>query len=330
MVQPGQSIQAAVNAAPASGAEIDIEPGTYQEAVVVAKQGIQLVGLGGGSDPGVVLQNPGGQATGITVTSKANHFVLRNITVQNFEENGVSLNANGFVLSHVTAVNDGDYGLFPEFSANGLIEYCTATGNADTGIYVGQSHDVVIAHSTAFGNVIGIEVENSAHVQVLSNEAYDNVAGILVDLLPGLTVKTAHDNLVADNSVHDNNHVNFATPGDLASFVPSGTGILILGADRTTVEGNHVTGNQFVGIGVASTTFLASLAGIPVTGIKPNPDQTAVHDNVVQGNGTNSPLPAIPGADLLWDGAGAHNCWSGNVFDTSFWPMSPLPLPSCS
>jgi parallel beta-helix repeat protein len=329
VVQPGQSIQAAVDAAPASGAVIDIEPGTYREALVVAKPDIQLIGLGAGNGQRVVLENPGGQATGITVTSTAQDFVLQDITVRNFDENGVSLKVNGFVLSHVKAANDGEYGLFPEFSANGLIEYCTATGSHDTGIYVGQSHDVVIAHNKAFDNVIGIEIENSSHVQALANESYDNVAGILVDLLPGLRVKVAADNRIAENYVHDNNQANFPTHGDLASFVPTGTGILILGADRTTVEANRVTGNQFVGIGLASTTFLSSLAGIPVTGIEPDPDGTVVHDNVVLGNGSNSPFPTIPGADLLWDGAGEHNCWSGNEFVTSFWPLSPLPLPSC-
>jgi parallel beta-helix repeat protein len=329
LVQPGQSIQAALEAAPATGAVIDIEPGTYLEALMVAKPHIQLVGLQDANGRGVVLQNPGGQSTGITVTSAAHDFVLQNITVRDFDENGVSLQVNRFVLSHVRAVNDGEYGLFPEFSAHGLIEYCTAIGNDDTGIYVGQSRDVVIAHSTAFDNVIGIEVENSSLVQVLANESHDNAAGILVDLLPGLTIKAAAHNLIAGNYVHDNNHVNFASPGDLASFVPTGTGILILGADRTTVEDNLVTGNQFVGVGVASTTFLTSLAGIPVTGIEPNPDGTVVQANVVLGNGGQSPFPTIPGADLLWDGAGKHNCWSANVFETSFWPLSPLPLPTC-
>jgi parallel beta-helix repeat protein len=328
-VQPGQSIQAAVDEAPAKGAVIEIEPGTYSEAIVVAKRNIQLVGLGGGSGPGVVLQNPGGQATGITVTSAAKNFVLQNITVQNFDGNGVSLQADGFVLSHVTATNDGDYGLFPEFSANGLIEFCTASGNDDTGIYIGQSQDVVITQNTAFGNVIGIEVENSSQVQVLNNEAYDNVAGILVDLLPGLSVRNANDSLIAGNYVHDNNHANFAPSDDLAFFVPSGIGIFVLGADQTSVVGNLVTGNQFVGVGVASTTFLTSLAGISVAGIEPNPDGTMIHDNVVSGNGSSSPFTTIPGADLLWDGAGMHNCWSDNTYGTSFWPRSPLPLPSC-
>jgi hypothetical protein len=133
------------------------------------------------------------------------------------------------------------------------------------------------------------------------------------------------DNRIADNYVHNNNHANFASPGDEAALVPSGTGILILGADRTTVADNLVIGNQFVGIGVASTTILTLLGGPPVTGIEPNPDGTVVQDNIVLGNGSKSPLPAIPGADLLWDGTGNHNCWNDNVFETSL----PSSLPSC-
>jgi parallel beta-helix repeat protein len=187
---------------------------------------------------------------------------------------------------------------------------------------------VVIANNTVFQNVNGIEIENSSRVQALANESYDNVAGILVDLLPGLTVTVASDNLLAGNDVHDNNHANFASRDDLASFVPTGTGILVLGADRTTVQGNRVTGNQFVGIALASTTFLTSLAGMPVSGIDPNPDGTIIENNLVLGNGGKSPLPGIPGADLLWDGRGKHNRWIDNVFITSFWPGSPLPLPS--
>jgi parallel beta-helix repeat protein len=330
VVHPGQSIQATVDMAPAGGAVINIEPGTYSQTVSISKRAIQLIGLEDRTGHGVTIENPGGQGTGISVTAAGTGFVLRHLTVQDFSENGVRLSGvNGFVLSHVSALNDGDYGVFPEFSWAGIIEGSTATGNRDTGIYVGQSHDVTIFHNVVSGNVNGIEIENSSRVLALANQCFDNVAGILVDLLPGLSVTSASDNVVAGNNVHDNNHVNFAPPGDLASFEPTGTGILILGADRTTVFGNVVTGNQFTGIALASTTFLASLAGIPVTGIEPNPDSTEVRSNIVLGNGTTSPFPTIPGADLLWDGTGNHNCWTANLFVTSFWPGSPLPLPSC-
>ncbi len=54
--------------------------------------------------------------------------------MRNFGEYGGRLTGvNGFLLFYVTAVKDGDYGLFPEFSSNGVIEYSTASGHRDTG-----------------------------------------------------------------------------------------------------------------------------------------------------------------------------------------------------
>src|SRR6266446_6771764 len=54
IVHTGSSIQAAVTAADA-GSIIQIEPGIYNEAIVVNKPGIQLIG----SADGVIIQNPG-------------------------------------------------------------------------------------------------------------------------------------------------------------------------------------------------------------------------------------------------------------------------------
>jgi parallel beta-helix repeat protein len=327
VVHKGGSIQAVVDSAQ-PGAVIDIEAGHYAQAVTVATPGIQLIGLQDSQGHGVVIENPGNLANGITVT--ASGFILKNVTVKGFEENGVLLTGVlGFTLSHVTALDNGEYGLFPVFCSRGLIEYCLARGHADTGIYVGQSTDVVVSHSQAFDNVNGIEVENSSRVQVIANESGHNVVGILVVLLPGLQVTVSLNNQVIGNYVHDNNHVNFASPGDITALEPSGTGILVIGADHTTVENNVVTNNNFIGIGVASTTLLTQLAGITFTDIEPNPDGTQVENNVVTGNGQRpSPIPDIvpTGADLLWDGSGKNNCWSDNVFVTVF---SPIPLPVC-
>jgi hypothetical protein len=77
-VRPGESIQAAVDAAD-PGDPIAIRAGTYHEAgrpcptdashtcaVVVTKDDIQLRGLGGKATP-VVIENPGGQDQGIAI-----------------------------------------------------------------------------------------------------------------------------------------------------------------------------------------------------------------------------------------------------------------------
>lgn len=323
VVHAGGSIQAAVDAA-APGAVIRIEPGTYAEAITVHTAGIKLIGAAG-----VVIANPGGAENGITVGVGGDGFALVNVAVRGFEENGVLVaGVDGFVLSGVTAEDDGEYGLFPVHSSNGVIDNCRASGHSDTGIYVGQSRHVVVRRSIAFANVNGIEIENSSRVWVVGNETYDNVVGILVVLLPGLDVKTTRDVLVARNRVHDNNHPNFAPPGDLASFVPSGSGILVVGADRTLVAGNTVTGNQFTGIALGSTLLLGALAGLPpeaFADIEPNPDRVAIQHNTVTGNGGVSPIPFLPAVDLLWDGSGTGNCWARNTFVSSF----PESLPAC-
>ncbi len=336
VVRPGGSIQAALDAA-APGAVIHVAPGTYREALTVNVPGIKLIGLGNSEkrhdhNGRVLIVNPGGAENGVFATPDADDFTLVNVTVRDFEENGVLLlGVDGFLLSRITTIDNGEYGLFPVKSAHGVIERSSAEGHADAGIYVGQSDDVIVRDSEAFGNVIGFEIENSTDVTVVDNRSHRNTAGMLIVLLPGLDVKVSAGIWVNGNDVRDNNLPNFAHPGELAAAVPSGSGILVVGSDQTQVHGNAVHGNDFVGIGVGSTLLLGALAGLPpeaFADIEPNPDGVEVTANRVTGNGAAPPpLPIpLPGVDLLWDGAGTGNCWSGNTFNSSFPPL----LPACS
>jgi parallel beta-helix repeat protein len=330
IVTTGSSIQAAVNAATANSV-IHIQPGTYNEAITVSKAGISLVGLTGANGSGVIINNPGGEDDGIRVTDAGDGFVLKNVTVQNFLENGVFLiRVDGFVLSHVTTTNNGEYGLFPVASSNGVIEHCIASGHTDTGIYVGQSTNVSMDFNTVFENVNGLEIENCSNVTATKNHCYDNVCGILSVLLPGLRVKTSSDILISQNHVHDNNHVNFAEPGGFESFVPVGAGILVVGTDNTIVSNNKIRNNNFVGVAVVSTLLLGALAGLPPAAfadIEPNPDGARIINNNLFQNGYAPPagIP-LPGVDLLWDGSGTNNCWKGNAYSTSYPPV----LPACN
>ncbi|MEO8452373.1 MAG: parallel beta-helix domain-containing protein [Gemmatimonadota bacterium] len=328
VVHAGQSIQAAIDAATA-GSVIQIEPGIYAEALTIDKPGLRLVGLGGDGKPGVVIKNPGGVDNGITVRRNSAGIVLENFTVRDFLENGVILiGVDGFRFSRITAIKKGEYGLFPVVSSHGVIERCTATGHSDAGIYVGQSTDVEVRQSIAHDNVLGIEIENSTRVGVFDNESYHNVVGVMVVLLPGLAVKTSEGVRVLRNRVHDNNVPNFGHPGELESFVPTGSGILVVGVDRAIIDDNVVTGNQFVGVGLGSTLLLGALAGLPpeaFADIEPNPDGVRITNNNVTGNGGTSSIPFLPAVDLLWDGSGTNNCWFANQSGTSV----PNPLPAC-
>jgi parallel beta-helix repeat protein len=330
-VKRGHSIQAAINAA-SPGTVINVETGTYAEALTIDKAGITIRGIGGEKGAGVIIQNPGSADDGISVSSTGGGFTLENVTVQNFKENGVILTGvDGFRISHVTAINNGEYGIFPIHSTHGLIEYCTASGHADTGLYIGQSSYVEIRNNITFNNVNGIEIENASNIQAEHNESYNNTIGIFADLLPGKDVTVASGILINNNYTHDNNTPNFADPGDLASFIPPGIGVLVLGTDKTVVRDNKVSGNNFSGIIVFSSSVLAVIAGVPpsaMSSIEPNPDGTEIRNNILSNNGTAPPtLPIpLPAVDLLWDGSGVNNCWSGNTFTSAY----PSPLPSCN
>lgn len=330
-VNAGESIQAAVDRA-LPGQTIFIKPGLYLESVVVDKANISLVGLGGGHDERVIIKNPGDQDNGITVRDNGDGFVLKNVTVQDFEENGVFLvRVNGFELVKVTTINNGEYGLFPVHCSNGLIEDCSATGHTDTGIYVGQSEKVVVRKNVAFGNVNGLEIENCTDIVVSHNDAYNNTGGILVILLPGLTVKTSTNILLADNNVYKNNLPNFAPPGDgFEVLVPQGSGVLVVGVDNVILKNNKINNNNFVGVAVVSTLVLGSLSGLPpeaFADIEPNADGVNVINNKVTDNGSIPPagLP-LPAVDLLWDGTGNNNCWKNNQYTTSYPPSLPVCL----
>ena len=329
VVSPGQSIQAAVDAAE-PGDVIVIEPGIYAESITIDKPNIALMGRNGPNGESVVIENPAAANNGISVTPNGDGVRLFNFTTRGFERNGVFLReVDDFVMMRLSAHDNGDYGLYPVFSS-GKMMHCRASGHRDAGIYVGQTSDVQIMHNYAYENVIGFEISNSSDIVVRRNVAENNTIGILGVLLPPTSFRrilTSTNVLIAHNVVRDNNHENFADPTELPAYVPAGSGILIVGLDHATVEHNSVTGNEWVGIGLGSTATFGLLAGIPIEGIEPDPEGVVIRHNEVTGNGTNPPPPPfpLPGVDLLWDGTGADNCWEKNDFDGSF----PSVLPGC-
>jgi parallel beta-helix repeat protein len=326
VVQPGTSIQAAVNAAP-NGATIKIQPGTYLESIVVNKPGITLTG-----DGNVVIKNPGDASIGIQVGKGADGFTLSNVTVQGFRDRAVEIKEiNGLLLSHVTAIgnNTEEFGLFVQYCTNGTIEHCEATGHTDTGIFVGESTSVSIVQNDSYANTIGVETENASTITIDKNHLHDNAAGVLCLLVPGKSVSQSSNITITKNQIRENNHANLQTdPTELEFILPSGLGVLIMGADNVLVEDNHVTDNEYTGIGLVTTALLG-----PTPGIDPVSDNVKVVSNQVKHNGFNPQALYFPNyfaSDLLWLGpdfgaTGSGNCWSKNSYDTSF----PATLPAC-
>jgi hypothetical protein len=123
------------------------------------------------------------------------------------------------------------------------------------------------------------------------------------------------DVLVEGNVVMYNNRPNPVLPSeDVVGLIPTGTGILTMGADRVIVRDNRVIGNDSGGIAVIALPF-----SNPDSRVDPFPDGNQVIGNGALANG-RSPDPVrspYPGADLIYDGSGTGTCFAGNVFASS-------------
>ena len=312
IVKAGESIQGAVLKAQ-PGDTVQVMPGTYLETVYIDKDNIALVGvIHGGDWP--TLNGEGKRNDAVLYSG--NGIRVENLKIINFKGNAIMGQAgNNFVIRHNWIANAGVYGIFPEFTQNGLIEYNTLTGIEDAAIYIGMSDNIHVAHNEVYGNVAGIEAENSRHVIIEHNLAYDNAGGILAFITPGLPIKTAFDVIIRDNFVVANNHKNFGAIGSIVSGVPSGTGVIVMAADDVIIENNTIRDNKNAGIIIADHKSFANITPDPES--DPNPDRVQVLKNLFANNGTE-PIKEIQalmlagltreGPDLVAVGGGIGSC----------------------
>ncbi len=313
VVKSGQAIQDAVTRAKA-GDTILVEPGIYKETVYIDKNNITLRGVIRASQwptlEGEKIRNDAVLYSGSGIT-------VENLKIVNYKGNGIMGQAgNNFVIRNNWIIDAGIYGIFPEFGKNGLIEHNVLSGIEDAAIYVGMCDNVDVLHNEVFDSVAGIEIENSRHQIVDGNYVHDNTGGILAFITPGLPIKTAYDIIIRNNFVVNNNHVNFAIPGSIVSFVAKGTGITIMAADDVVVENNIITDNEFIGIGIAGLEFISAVRSDPDS--EPNADGVKILNNLMWNNGTKAlpqvmeplkvAMPGVKGVDIANLGQGKGGC----------------------
>lgn len=282
-VRNGSSIQDAVRKA-SPGDLIRVFPGTYKETVYIDKDDISFQGvIRDGQWPTL----DGSKELNDAFLYSGNGILIENFKIVNYKGNGIMGQAgNNFVLRNNWIMDAGVYGIFPQFGKNGLIEHNILTGIEDAAIYVGMCDNIDVLNNEVFGNVAGIEIENSRHCLVENNLAYDNTGGILAFITPGLPIKTTFDVIIRNNFVTRNNHENFGAPGSIVSGIPPGTGILVMAADDVVIENNIISGNDNAGIII--TDFEnggAQASNDPES--EPNPDRIVLLDNFMIDNGNN-------------------------------------------
>ena len=247
---------------------VDLPAGNFmftKSLTMDGKNGIVIRGQG--MDKTVLsFKNQIEGAQGLMITN-GNNITLVDFTVEDAKGDNIKVSdTRGITFRRVRSSwsagpsnANGAYALYPVLCKQVLIEECEAIGSSDAGIYVGQSDSVIIRNNKAYWNVAGIESENSRWVEIYGNEAYDNTGGILIFDLPGLT-QYGHTTKVYDNNIHDNNHENFATPGNVVASIPPGTGTMILATHDLEMTNNSIKNNTTVGTAIISYEMVAAIS----------------------------------------------------------------------
>ncbi|AOS61973.1 right-handed parallel beta-helix repeat-containing protein [Actinoalloteichus hymeniacidonis] len=258
VVRPGESIQQALDSAGA-GAIVRLTEGTYAEHLLIRHSGVTLVGDGAER---TVLE-PGGDApAGIPVLTDAKTevssgivvyaegvtgFTLRSLAIKGFT--GAAVYAHTTTDLHiedVVAEDNALWGIYVRESSGIQVRGCRASGSQYGGVALSfcQRSEALIEDNETFGNAFGIFVDNASFAQVRRNRSHGNAAGVLVlnQVYPGEPEGGSTDNLIMDNELRDNGLSAGVVPDGLGDAGPpiSGVGVGLIGAERTTVVGNHI------------------------------------------------------------------------------------------
>lgn len=307
-VREGESIQAAVDRAQ-PGDTVEVAYGVYHERVAIDINDLTLRGVANQAGEWPILDGEGQLSDG--VIASGNNFTIANFHIRNYTDNGVLVEGvTGVHFHDIFAENTGTYGVYPVQSTNVLIERVEVTGVDDAGIYAGQCENVIVRDSVAYGNVLGIELENTWNGEVHDNHAYDNSVGILIVLLPQLTSKVSAHTKIYNNFVEDNNHANFAPEGAIAGVMPPGVGIALIATDNNEVYNNTIKGNKTTGVALFNLLCCGAFEESEVD-VGPLPEGNLVRNNELKNNGYEPDALikelGIPGGDILWDGSGSNN-----------------------
>ena len=295
-----ETIQSAVDAAKA-GDLVLINSGVYNESVTITTPYLTIRGK---DRNGVIIDGEFMRENGIQIY-EADGVSVENLSVRNFSLNGVYWNnSKGYRASHVTAYNNGDYGVYAFNSTDGIFEKIYASGHPDSGIYIGQCYpcNALIYDSVVEGNALGYSGTNAGgHLYIYNNIWRDNMSGIIPNTLDSELNPPGRETTIVGNLVVDNN--NYEAPANRFGLVAQGMGIVMPGRVGDIVEKNIVVNHDKYGL-VASPMLDVNLYFS---------QHVQVKNNIIMDSGYTDLALAGP-----W---GPGNCYEGNIYQTSTPPL---------
>lgn len=241
------TIQAAVDAAD-PGDLVLIDRGIYREAVDVRTPGITIRGVDRNE---VIIDGEFERPNGIQAIF-TDGVVVENLTTMNHTLNGVFWNGvRGYRGSYLTAINNGDYGIYAFDSGDGLFEHSYASGSPDASYYIGQCNpcDAVITDSIGEWSGLGYSGSNaSTNIYIVNNVFRNNGTGAAPNSLDGELLPPAENVVVAGNVIHDNGYEEF--PHKTAQWATQGIGVAMAGTVDSLVTKNLIFNHPLNGIQV--------------------------------------------------------------------------------
>lgn len=231
----------------------------------------------------------------------ADGVAVENLTVRNATINGVFWTGlRGYRGSHLTAYNNGVYGIYAFDATDGLFEDSYASGSPDAGFYIGQCDpcEAVIRNVEAEHNGLGYSGTNASGVHIYDSHWHDNAAGIVPNSLDSELLPPTKSVVLAGNLVEDNS--SETAPALRIQDSSRGVGIALGGVRDALVVNNRVTDHALAGIAIL-----------------PLPDENIwfsggneIRGNVIDGSGMADVLLTGPG---LGGDCFADNQWQRTV-----------------
>jgi hypothetical protein len=321
-----RKIQKAVKAASGRNT-IKVKGGRYREGVVIAGRrydGLKLIG--NARKPKRVVLNGKGlrgpAAQNGVLINNADDVVVRGFYAKNYKANCFfATNLQDYVLDRLVAESCGAYGVYAFNSKGGRMSNSSAYYNNDSGFYVGQTPPqkgrikrTLVKNVKSYANVLGFSGTNMRYTTITKSQWFNNGAGIIPSTLDSEKYPPPEDNVIAGNDIYWNNfNFYYAAPFEIPESsaadlpYPIGLGVLLFGSRNTTVEGNRFFGN-----------YLGAFAAIPAVQLQGSSDPDLREAAVLRGNTVRNNEFGLGGEDLnardmLYDGSGTGNCFSGNV-----------------